>query len=675
LEDPQRTSKASGSFPIGHQIKALEWHLGSSVTSLDGALSALDASLLDLGGRLTQLEAQAGQTIETLADQLDALQAGVAALRLGLADSETAAKASSETNARAHATLVEACAELERRLDGVEAIAQAAETTAMQLAQAQQAYRRSMAQELDALSRETTAHVHAELDRVRAAATEAAASADAAAASVISDLRALRQSIEQRFAESEAQTKQRMQAAFEENAQRIAVLGQRLAAGEKHSEQRAEEVRTHLAQVEGGIQSAIEQNAIALRRADATLAADIVKIAENSRVALDALRGDLAADTAALHERQLNATTRLAAAEAKLVALAQQAEDQRSAVEERLSSSGAALREALHQVDVALSEQADASASRATELEQDIAHVRRSLGAEISRVEACTLAALEKQARDRISGEAANQRALEHQAASTRVAVEDMRRRMDEQLAGLQGAQAKTQSRLDAVDAALANDGPLATVLSATADEVASLRTRVLALQATDREVADRMAKLEKADDEALKALESLRQRFYHIVHQIPPDPGAQLLGLEKAVAELKILQSEAADAQRLEAQAEALGAIQSRLSDLEDRQAEGLQRLRNDIGAFIADNERRLALLEDADPAMAAAPLAALEQRLAELEGHDIGVAFAELRARIEERVLGVEQRNVRTLEQLSDTVALIERRFSAGDDSRAAG
>jgi len=42
----------------------------------------------------------------------------------------------------------------------------------------------------------------------------------------------------------------------------------------------------------------------------------------------------------------------------------------------------------------------------------------------------------------------------------------------------------------------------------------------------------------------------------------------------------------------------------------------------------------------------------------------------FAELRARIEERILGVEQRNVRTLEQLSETVALIERRFSEDDE-----
>ena len=64
----------------------------------------------------------------------------------------------------------------------------------------------------------------------------------------------------------------------------------------------------------------------------------------------------------------------------------------------------------------------------------------------------------------------------------------------------------------------------------------------------------------------------------------------------------------------------------------------------------------------------------ATIEQRLAELEQRDIGSAFAELRARIEDRILGVEQRNVRTLEQLSETVALIERRFAAGEEEERA-
>src|SRR5262249_24830650 len=142
-------------FAIRHQIKTLERHLGSSVSSLDGALNALDTSLVDLGGRLSTLESQAGHAADALSEQVEALQSGLATLRLGLIDAEGAAKASGEHNERAHATLADACSELEQRLEGIEAIARGAESAAAQLAQAQNAYRRSVAQDLDTLSRET----------------------------------------------------------------------------------------------------------------------------------------------------------------------------------------------------------------------------------------------------------------------------------------------------------------------------------------------------------------------------------------------------------------------------------------------------------------------------------------------------------------------------------------
>src|SRR5690242_15746788 len=47
VEDAEPALASAKSFAIRHQIKALERHLGSSVTSLDGALSALDVSLGD----------------------------------------------------------------------------------------------------------------------------------------------------------------------------------------------------------------------------------------------------------------------------------------------------------------------------------------------------------------------------------------------------------------------------------------------------------------------------------------------------------------------------------------------------------------------------------------------------------------------------------------------------
>jgi hypothetical protein len=360
----------------------------------------------------------------------------------------------------------------------------------------------------------------------------------------------------------------------------------------------------------------------------------------------------------------------LASVEAKTAAVATQHE----AMDRRISAASDLLRDALDQVDATISEQFDVAASRATDLEQDIAHVRRTLGAEINRVEACTLAALEKQAQDRTIGDAATRRAVDEHAVSTRNAIEDMRQRLEQQMAALRGQHANAQARLDSVDAALANDGPLATVMAATADEVASLRTRVLGIQAADRGVAERVARLEATDADAAKAVDILRGHIDNIANQVPAGQVERLHKLELFVADLRQGQFAPAGAS-----AEAIAAVEARVVEIEERQAEALQRLRSDIARFVAENDQRLSELETATASDAiapfAAPLATIEQRLAELEHRDIGTAFAELRARIEDRILGVEQRNVRTLEQLSDTVALIERRFAAGEaEERAA-
>jgi hypothetical protein len=661
------------SFAIRHQIKTLERHLGSSVTSLDGALSALDGSLHDVTGRLSELEGQAGHTAEAIAEQVKGLSEDLANLRLGLIDIESAARASGKDNEHAHATLADACGELEQRLEGVEAVARGAEAAAAQVAQAQQAYRRSLAQDLDTLSRETAARVSAGLDQVRAAADEAAAHADAAASHLITELRTVRHAIDKRLAESAAETKQRMQAAFAESAQRITALSDRVAVGERQTERHAEHVSAQIADVEDGIQAAIEETALSLRRADAVLAADIVRVGENNRVALDALHGDIAAETAAMHERQLNATTRLANVEAKVAATSNQATAQHEALDRRISAANAMLRDALDQVDTTISEQFDVAASRATDLEQDIAHVRRTLGAEINRVEACTLAALEKQTHDRTAGDAAARRAIDENASATRAAVDDMRRRIEEQIAALRGQHASALARVDKVDTALAHDGPLATVISATAEEVASLRARVLGIQGAEREVAERVAKLENADANAAKARDGLHGRLESIAAQVPADQAERLRSLELSLADLRLGQLASTAPSPEEVSAEAVAAVQERVAEMEERQAASLHRLRNDIAQFVSENERRLALLEDVAPDLAA-PFIGMERRLAELEKYDIGIAFAELRARIEDRILGVEQRNVRTLEQLSDTVALIERRFDAGEEERAA-
>ena len=97
--------------------------------------------------------------------------------------------------------------------------------------------------------------------------------------------------------------------------------------------------------------------------------------------------------------------------------------------------------------------------------------------------------------------------------------------------------------------------------------------------------------------------------------------------------------------------------ALEQRMAGLEQRQAEAFESLRADIAHFVSANERRLAALETGG---------------AQPQG-DLAAEFEELRRRIEERVLGVELRSVRTMEQVCDTVALIEQRFLSNEPDEA--
>ena len=673
---PALSPTTGDNFAVRHQIKALEVRLGSTVTRLNGAQEAFDSSLFDLAGRLGDVETLADDTAHALGEQLKDLQGGIAALRLGLADIEQAAHASGEENSLGRAALADACGELERRLEGVEAIARGADRAAATLAEAQHAYHLSVAGDMEALSRETNARVSANLDQMRLAADEASAQADVAAAHLIAELRSLRQSIDERFIASATETRTRMQAAFAEAAGRLAALSDRVTVGERQGERHAEHVRAQIADVEDGVQTALEETALALRRADAVLAADIVGVSENNRVALEALRAGMAAETTAMHERHLAATARIAAVETRVATLADAGTARHEALERHCSTTNASLQDAIDQVETSVLEQFDAAAARSGELEQDIAHVRRALGAEIHRVEACTLAALEQQSLDRGAGDQALRRAAEQQAAASEAAVqtaiEDMRQRIEEQMAALRGQQANAQARIDGVSAALANDGPLATVVAATADEVASLRARVLRIHGDDREVSERVAKLETADAQARMALEALRVHVEAVAAQVPTSQDQRLHELELSLADLRLGQS-VAGARTDAAHAETSAAIAMRLAELEERQADSLNRLRADIAQFVAENDRRLSALDEKSPDLAA-PFVAIEQRLVELEQRDVGTAFAELRARIEDRILGVEQRNVRTLEQLNDTVSLIERRLLSDEPDEEA-
>jgi hypothetical protein len=97
----------------------------------------------------------------------------------------------------------------------------------------------------------------------------------------------------------------------------------------------------------------------------------------------------------------------------------------------------------------------------------------------------------------------------------------------------------------------------------------------------------------------------------------------------------------------------EAIVVLDQRMGVMERCQAESLEALRADIVRFVSDNDRRLAALEHTEV------------------DYNLAAEFDGLRRRVEERILGIEQRSVRTLEQVADTVQMLEERFMGGDDS----
>jgi hypothetical protein len=738
-------------FAVRQRLKALERRLSTSIASLDSALHALDGSAVDLTARLGDVEGLAGDTAHALGLQVHELNGGLAILREGLTAFEETAAAQAQGNQGAHLELAAACGELDERIDGVEAIARGADRAAATLFDAQQAFRLSVAEDLETLSRETSLRVGAGLDEVRAAAESAAEQADAAAAHLIAELRGLRESIDDRLAQNAADARNRMHAAFAEAGDRLAALSDRITDSERHHTLTVEQTRREISNIEDGAQTALEETANALRHADASLAADITRVDETARIATDLVRAELADESAEARERHLGLSARLAHVEVAAAGANDNLAALRAEFERRIAAATTHAEVTQASLASTLSERLDSVTQKTVDLEQDAAHTRRMLGAEIGRVEACTLAALEKQAADRTAGEAALQQriedaavtALESQAVgrvateaaltrriddtarSIESALEHLRQHVEVDGAAARGQQASALVRLDCIEAALGADGQVAAAVTDVSDlrrDLARINDH-LADRPVDRDVAARLATLEQAEGDMDVALDLLRRRVETIAERAPAAPQedlavraavedlrarlaafeangadttdrvhgiARTLGrvsaqnadasaqaddrlhkVEIALADLRLNQLAAPEPQ---IDAEVIAAIELRIAGFEHRQAEALDTLVGDISHFIEDNGRRLGALESYG-AEFGKPFAGIEQRLAELEHRDIAADFANLRLRIEDRILSVEQRSVRALEQVSETVALLEKRLiEAAEDTPTA-
>jgi hypothetical protein len=238
---------------------------------------------------------------------------------------------------------------------------------------------------------------------------------------------------------------------------------------------------------------------------------------------------------------------------------------------------------------------------------QDTAEGRHSLGDVVQRIETGTLAAIEKLAADVTAGDQTLAGTIETATREVSAKLDRDRIRFERDLADLRGAVARLGQ---AQPIAPGESGPIAPAL------------------------AERLARLENAIETQKQERES-HARQLDGVH-------ARLSSFEAHAAQINA--------------ADALEELRRKLAALEQRHVDGVEALRVDFVQFVGANQRRIEAMKNAPPPIPAA------RGL----GRDVASEFEVLRRSIEQRMQGVETRSVRAMEQVSDTVALIERKLS---------
>jgi hypothetical protein len=561
------------------------------------------------------------------------------------------------------------------------------------LADAHEALKHAVAQDFSAFAIDTTDRLGAGLAEVRAAADAAADQADAAVAHLIAELRGVREAIDHRMEQSAADTRARMHAAFADAADRLGQLSERVTDNERFTNRITDQLRAQIVDVEDGAQTALEETAAALRNADAVIAADLSRATLEQHAALENTRTTLSAELIAVREDQISALARLKLVDVAVgnalneIADVREAADRgvadvRDALLARIALAESRAQEAQSNAQTSATARIDDVMSRLGQAERDTVQLRQTLLVEVERVETCTFASLEKLGRDVTAAETANERRTELAAQALRTELERGRQQAAADIATLREDHAGVAARLTLLDGALNRvetvaaplDARIAQLeaalagaeteqaLSVVRDDIATLAQRLDALRA-DTTLADRMATLQSQLGEQAAQSSELSDKLQGLARMVNrvaaqgvesanrAEERAHQIDVAMADMRLSQLASEPAPA----AAERAIRAFEQRVEEMEQRQVEALHTLRNDIARFVADNDRRLADLEVPD-------------------ARDLASEFDSLRARIEERIIGVETRSIRTLEQVADTVAMLEQRFlQASDDLEA--
>ncbi len=433
------------------------------------------------------------------------------------------------------------------------------------------------------------------------------------------------------------------------------------------------------ANIEGGLQAIREESMAAAARADAALQAlkrDFQEFAAKTEDGIE----QSAVET---RERMREA---FAASETRLVAVV---DSNRLALAEQRSAL-----EALGECFAANLDTRDQRiAKRFDQVETAHAAESRALGHNVARVEACTLAALEKTASDVASVDEKFTQKFEAVTSAASQAVEQLER----ELASLHGQQCGIAARLHLMDRTLGmallaaeTDPPVAERLadleqiqteqqlhlekaldrSGVNRALASLRDDVACLAERIGEPEDDISVTQQVEDlrHRLDAQSAQHKDLTRSLSRISSD-SASAAG--HAEGRLVKLETAARGAERVAAK---INSAEGRIAEIEARQGEAFEQLRADIARFVEQQETRLAAIEANDPAARLEALAALIEARSPTSMPDFAAEFDLLRQRIEMRLHDMDDRSVRTLEQVGETIALLEQRFNARSQQRLA-
>lgn len=642
------------SYAVRHRLRGLERRLNAAVHTLDD-------SMLDLTTRLGEME----HTVTEASDNLREAQQDNGAAFIGVRADIALIGDNVSALAAAH---IDRAAGFDQRLDAIEMIARNADEACAELGEDQHALKHAVASDFAEFTTEISGRLHATLAEVRHSAAEAAAEADAAIAHLVQEFRNARDMLDARLDESAAETRAQMHAAFADAAERMGDLAERVIGNEQLAARTAEQLHARIIDTEDAAQTALEETAQSLRQADTALASDAARRSHEQEAALETLRITLRGEVASLRDDHAAAQARIGLLDSALANTAGTLVETREALAQRISDGEGQVRALLARAEADQNQRHNNASARIDSAEREITQLGQLIRAEADRVESCTTAALTKLAGDIARSDVD----ITAQIAQIRGQVQTETALLREGVAGTLARAQLLESAIERVEAAA---GPLAQRIAhieatfsgidhTIADRVVDLENAVSNIDPT---VSARLAEVESAIEaqrhlaarvdgqqtlvndagEQLQSMTRLLNRVAAQTGEAATKTEERVHAMEMALADIRLDHIADASAERDSARDTVL-ALQARVAEMESTQVNAIHAITVEIARFIELNDQRLKALESPSESE-----------------RDLAIAFEALRRRVEERIIGVEQRSVRMLEQVADTVAMIEERF----------